>query len=97
MEVENPITNKKFELSDVEAKFFNQALQKFKQNCEWTSFENFAVGPNSPIYFRRKSFGKLKKDPLFRALQDMCLQLAVNQGELADDRKPGEKSFCSPE
>ena len=97
MKVKNPITKEKFELSDVEAKFFDRALQKFNQNCQWPPFENFAFGTNSPIYSRHKSFGKLKKDPLFRALQDMCLQLAVNQGELADDRKPGEKSFCSPE
>lgn len=97
MKVENPITNEKFDLSDKEAEFFNRALQKFKQNCKWTPFENFAFGTNSPIYFRHKSFGNLRKDPLYRALQDMWLQLGVNQDEITDDRKPGEKSFCSPE
>jgi hypothetical protein len=33
-------------------------------------------------------------DPLYRALQDMWLQLGVNQAEIQDDRPAGEKSFC---
>jgi len=90
----NPVTKETFELDGAEADFFRRALDKFNSNPNWFSFENFAVGPSSPIYARRKSYGRLVKDPLYRALQDMWLQLGVNQGEVQDDRPEGEKAFC---
>jgi hypothetical protein len=97
MIVKNPVTNNRFELTAAEASFFRQALEKFHANVRWSAFENFAFNPRSPIYARRKSYGKLTKDPLYRALQDMWLQLGVNQGEIQDDRPKGGKTFCREE
>ena len=94
MVVQNPVTEDRFELSAAEAAFFNHALTRFHANADWAAFENFAFNPTSPIYARRKSYGRLVLDPLYRALQDMWLQLGVNQGEVQDDRPQGEKSFC---
>ncbi len=94
MMVENPVTKDRFELTQAEAEFFARALSKFRENVDWSAFESFAFNPGSPIYARRKSYGRLVMDPLYRALQDMWLQLGVNQGEVQDDRTQGEKSFC---
>ena len=95
MVFQNPVTKENFELEGADADFFRRALDKFSSNANWwSSFENFAFGPNSPIYARHKSYGRLVKDPLYRALQDMWLQLGVNQGEVQDDRPEGEKAFC---
>ena len=94
MILENPITKDKLELSESEGDFFGRAVKKFHDNASWSAFEGFAFGPTSPIYARRKSYGRLVMDPLYRALQDMWLQLGVNQGEVQDDRSQGEKSFC---
>jgi|SRR3954469_12462382 hypothetical protein len=91
---QNPITNDSFELDGMDAGFFQRALEKFHGNARWSAFENFAFSPRSPIYARRKSYGQLVRDPLYRALQDMWLQLGVNQGEVQDDRPEGEKAFC---
>jgi hypothetical protein len=92
---QNPVSKKSFELRDLEADFFRQALEKFRSNIRWSAFENFAFNPGSPIYARRKSYGRLTKDPLYQALQDMWLQLGINQGEIQDDRRKGEKSFAT--
>jgi hypothetical protein len=94
MTVQNPITKDEFELSQAETEFYSRALTKFHENADWSAFESFAFNPGSPIYGRRKSYGRLVLDPLYRALQDMWLQLGVNQGEVQDDRIQGEKSFC---
>jgi len=94
MRVENPVTRDKFELDQAESEFFSRALSKFHRNADWADFESFAFNPSSPIYARRKSYGRLVLDPLYRALQDMWLQLGVSQGEVQDDRPKGEKSFC---
>lgn len=94
---QNPITKKTFELAGAEADFFRLALKKFQDNIKWSAFENFAFSPRSPIYARRKSFGRLSKDPLYRALQDMWLQLGVTQGEIQDNRPDGEKTFWREE
>jgi hypothetical protein len=94
MVFKNPITNQSFELDGVAADFFGRALEKFHNNTRWSAFESFAFSPTSPIYARRKSYGRLVRDPLYRALQDMWLQLGVNQGEVQDDRPNGEKAFC---
>ena len=95
---QNPVTTKEnFQLDGADAVFFRRALDKFNSNADWSPFENFAFGPNSPIYARHKSYGRLVKDPLYRALQDMWLQLGVNQGEVQDDRPEGEKAFCLEE
>jgi len=94
MVFENPLTKDKFELSREEAEFFRRALSKFDDNAKWSAFETFAFGPNSPIHARRKSYGRLVADPLYRALQDMWLQLGVSQGEVQDDRQQGDKAFC---
>jgi len=91
---QNPVTNDHFELKGIEAEFFRRALKKFQSNISWVSFENFAFNSSSPIYARRRSYGRLTKDPLYRALQDMWLQLGVNQGEVQDDRTGKEKGFC---
>ena len=93
MNFENPVTGEEFELSQSEARFFEAALARFSRNTYWGSFENFAFGPRSPIYARKISFGRLVRDPLYRALQDMWVQLGVNQGEVKDDRAPGEKGW----
>jgi len=92
---QNPVTKNSLELSGVDAEFFQRALEKFHANTRWSAFENFAFSPTSPIYARRKSYGQLVMDPLYRALQDMWLQLGVNQGEVQDDRPEREKAFCS--
>ena len=94
MVFQNPVTKENFELDGADANFFRRALDKFDSNAKWFSFENFAFSSSSPIYARRKSYGRLVKDPLYRALQDMWLQLGVNQGEVQDDRREGEKAFC---
>ena len=94
MVFQNPVTKENFDLDGADANFFRRALDKFDSNADWSSFENFAFGSSSPIYARRKSYGRLVKDPLYRALQDMWLQLGVNQGEVQDDRPEGEKAFC---
>jgi hypothetical protein len=94
MVFQNPVTKDKFELDGADADFFSRALDKFRSNANWSSFENFAFSPSSPIYARRKSYGRLVTDPLYRALQDMWLQLGVNQGEVQDDRREGENAFC---
>jgi hypothetical protein len=94
MVFQNPVTKDNLELDGAEAVFFRRALVKFHSNVPWSSFENFAFNPDSPIYARRKSYGRLVKDPLYRALQDMWLQLGVNQGEVQDDRAEGEEAFC---
>jgi len=94
MVFQNPITNDEFELDGAEANFFSRAVDKFRNNADWTSFENFAFSPISPIYARRQSYGRLVRDPLYRALQDMWLQLGVSQGEVQDDCPEGEKAFC---
>lgn len=94
MVFQNPVTEDKFELEGADGDFFLRALEKFSNNAQWSSFENFAFSPGSPIYGRRKSYGRLVRDPLYRALQDMWLQLGVNQGEVQDDRPDGEKAFC---
>ena len=94
MTVKNPVTSDTFELNQAENEFFDRALSKFSKNVNWAEFENFVFNPSSPIYSRRKSYGRLVLDPLYRALQDMWLQLGVNQGEVQDDRPKGEKSFC---
>lgn len=91
---ENPVTKDKFDLDPAESAFFARALSKFSKNANWSEFESFAFNPGSPIYARRKSYGRLVLDPLYRALQDMWLQLGVNQAEIQDDRPEGEKSFC---
>jgi hypothetical protein len=91
---QNPVTQDNFELNGADADFFRRALHKFDNNAGWFSFENFAFSPISPIYARRESYGRLVRDPLYRALQDMWLQLGVNQGEVQDDRPEGEKAFC---
>ncbi|MBI1739968.1 MAG: hypothetical protein HYR57_03690 [Candidatus Koribacter versatilis] len=88
------MTKDRFELGPAEAEFFARGLAKFREHVDWSAFETFAFNPGSPIYARRKSYGRLVMDPLYRALQDMWLQLGVNQGEVQDDRPQGEKSFC---
>lgn len=94
MVFQNPVTDETFELDGADAIFFRRALDKFRSNANWFSFENFAHGSSSPIYARHKTYGRLVRDPLYRALQDMWLQLGVNQGEVQDDRPKGEKAFC---
>lgn len=94
MVFKNPVTKDNFELDGADADFFRRAMDKFHRNAYWWSFERFAFSPSSPIYARRKSYGRLVTDPLYRALQDMWLQLGVNQGEVQDDRLKGEKAFC---
>ena len=97
MNFKNPVTSEQFELPEREAAFFRGALARFSSNTHWISFESFAFGPASPIYARKRSYGRLVKDPLYRALQDMWLQLGVNQGEVKDDRAPGVKEFWHEE
>jgi hypothetical protein len=97
MVFQNPVTKETFELDGADSEFFRRALGKFNSNPNWFSFQNFAFGSSSPIYARRKSYGQLVKDPLYRTLQDMWLQLGVSQGEVQDDRPEGERSFCHGE
>ncbi|MEK7560211.1 MAG: hypothetical protein AAB522_02840 [Patescibacteria group bacterium] len=72
-------------LSEEEKAFLNGALARFQKNVHWGAFENFAFGPQSPIYARRRTFGQLTKDPLYLALQDMWLELGIKQGEVTND------------
>jgi hypothetical protein len=97
MNFKNPVTGEQFALPEREAAFLEGAMARFSGNTPWGSFENFAFGPASPIYARRRSFRRLVRDPLYRALQDMWLQLGVNQGEVKDDRAAGVKGFCQEE
>lgn len=68
------------ELTERQRKFYQQALEKFRQNTHWLAFDAFAFGAMSPLYFGRKSHLEVLKDPLYQALKDMCLQLGVQQG-----------------
>lgn len=84
----NSLTNVKIELeglTEQERKFYRQALDKFKRNLDWLSFEEFAFDPRSPIFAQRRSHLHVMKDPLYLALEDMSLQLGVQQGMIARD------------
>lgn len=78
-------------LNKDEKKFYRQALKRFHENTRWLTFEEFAFGMKSPIYRGRDSHLDVLKDPLFRALQDMSLQLGVQQGVISR-KKIREKS-----
>lgn len=70
-------------LTEQERKFYRRALDKFKRNLDWLSFEEFAFDPRSPIFSQRRSHLDVMKDPLYLALEDMSLQLGVQQGMIA--------------
>jgi hypothetical protein len=70
-------------LTEVEKKFYRQALKRFHENAEWLAFDQFAFGMESPIYSRHRSHLEVLKDPLYLALKDMSLQLGTQQGRVA--------------
>lgn len=82
-------------LTDRGRKFYQQALEKFRQQTHWLSFDAFAFGALSPLYSGRKSHLEVLKDPLYQALKDMCLQLGVQQGMIkrnaSEEKHGGER------
>ncbi|MHB2018636.1 MAG: hypothetical protein ACYCW6_16940 [Candidatus Xenobia bacterium] len=70
-------------LDEREQRFYHQALQRFQSNTPWLAFDRFAFTMGSPIYRRRQSPRDILRDPLFRALKDMSLQLGQQQGMIA--------------
>lgn len=67
-------------LTNEEEKFYRQAVEKFRENIDWLTFEEFVFGVMSPLYVGRESHLDVVKDPLYLALEDMWLQLGVQQG-----------------
>lgn len=74
-------------LNEAETKFYRQALRKFQSNTDWLAFDEFAFGMTSPIYSNQTSHRDVAKNPLFLALNDMCLQLGVQQRKIARTKR----------
>ena len=67
-------------LTERQMLFYEESLQKFRENTDWLTFEAFVFGPMSPLYLDQKSHLDVLEEPLYQALKDMCLQLGVQQG-----------------
>ncbi|MEW6368849.1 MAG: hypothetical protein AB1714_29825 [Acidobacteriota bacterium] len=70
-------------LSSEERSFYKRARERFDRGVHWLSFDDFAFGMNSPIYKGKKSHLDVLKEPLYRVLKDMWLELGVRQGKVA--------------
>ena len=69
--------------TDSEQAFYQKAVEQFRRNVEWFSFDELVFSPRSPIYAGRRSHLEVLRDPLYLTLKDMWLQLGVRQGMIA--------------
>ncbi len=95
MKYVNPETNLEIDLTRLperQKKFFEQALQKYRKNTSWLEFDTFIFGPASPLFVGRKSHLDVLKDPLYKALKDMSLQLGVQQGMIKRSSAQGRET-----
>ena len=74
-------------LTEEKAKFYRQAVERFRKNVDWLVFEEFVFGPMSPLYSDRKSRLEVIEDRLYLVLEDMWLQLGVQQGMVKAETK----------
>ncbi len=74
------------ELTEEERRFYERAGREFKRGVYWLEFEELAFGAGSPIYKGKKSDLDVTKQPLYRALEDMWLELGIRQGEVSAER-----------
>jgi len=81
-------------LTEIQKRFYVQALRRFGENTNWLDFDDFAFGMRSPIYIGRRSHLEVLKHPLYLALKDMSLQLGVQQGRIAERDKKGRKAIA---
>ena len=81
-------------LTPEEKKFYRQALKRFQANASWLAFDEFAFGALSPIYHQQRSHVPVLKSPLYLALKDMSLQLAVQQKLITRTKKLEERAIA---
>lgn len=70
-------------LSPERKQFYERALKLFRSNASWFAFEQMAFSFYSPLFHGVRNRAEIVNDPLFKALQDMWLQLGINQGFVA--------------
>ena len=86
----NPHTGARVDLgrlTDAEKPLYLEALRRFAQNVDWMEFHTFAFASKSQLYAGRRSYHDVVGLPLFKALEDMWLQLGVQQGRVSRPRQ----------
>jgi hypothetical protein len=78
-------------LAKAQRDFYERALELYRRNESWLRFEEFALGPRSPLYKGHDSHLDVVKDPLYLAVEDMWLQLGVQQGMVRGKAKQNEQ------
>jgi hypothetical protein len=70
-------------LSERQARFYRQALERFAAKMSWADFDDFAFGRESPLYEGVRLKQDVLDTPLYLELKDMWLKLGVEQGYVA--------------
>jgi hypothetical protein len=78
------------DLNPEERAYLKRGRAMFAKNTDWFEFESFAFGMRSPVFSKTRTHRKIRENPLFLALQDMWLQLAVQQGRIAPEKGPAK-------
>lgn len=81
----NPRTGVEVNIDDLsmsKAAFFAEAMRRFRANADWFAFDDFVFGWHSALYAAKRAHTKVLRSPLYLALRDMSLQLAVQQGRI---------------
>lgn len=100
MRYRNPETDADIDLGELDPPrklLYERAQKLFRSNTSWFTFERMAFSFYSPLFDGITDRKEVVRSPLFKALQDMWLQLGVNQGYVApkkksDDRTPETKA-----
>lgn len=70
-------------LSGRQAKFYRQAVERFVAKMNWTDFDDFAFGRESPLYDGVQLRRDVLDTPLYLELRDMWIKLGIEQGYVA--------------
>lgn len=70
-------------MTSEETAFLARAREKHAANVNWLEFEEFAFGPRSPIFARKRSHQNVLDHPLYITLKNLWLDLGARQGQVA--------------
>lgn len=76
------------ELDPNRQRLFETAQRQFRNNANWFEFEQLVFSYTSPIFQQTRSRADVVRDPLYKALKDMWLQLGIKQGFVASEAAP---------
>jgi len=78
-------------LSERQARFYRQAVDRFAAKMNWTDFDDFAFGRDSPLYEGVRLKQDVLHTPLYLELRDMWIKLGVEQGYVAPPERKGAR------